>query len=414
MVAPYLPDAEKLAAVRAALPSLGAGIYLNTGSAGPIPAESAAAVDEMSNWELRTGRASAAYFELFLERMGEARAGLAAILGADVDSVALTHATTDGMNIATWAIDWRPGDRAVTTTHEHAGALGPLVAARDRFGVELVFADIGDGGDDERTIAAFDEAITPGTRLVALSHVLWTNGARLPVERIAAIARDRGALVAVDGAQAVGAIPVSVSEIGADFYAVAGQKWLLGPEGTGGLWVSPRGMERGAPSQVGWFSFASLDLRGRAVYHPDARRFEASNHHRPSVIGLARSCGWLSMYVGLPWIHARGTALARAAADRLAGIPGVELLTPRDRMATMITFRIAGWPAAVVLTELGSRVFAIVRTIVPLDATRISVGFFNSEPELERFASAVELLAAHTPDTVPPKPRLTILGQDGG
>src|SRR5687768_1097032 len=128
-----MPDAEKLAAVREALPALGAGIYLNTGSAGPIPLESAAAIDELSNWELRTGRAHPDYFETFLERMGEARAGIAAILAADVDSIAITHSTTDGMNIATWAIDWRPGDRAVTTTHEHAGGLGALVAVRDRF-----------------------------------------------------------------------------------------------------------------------------------------------------------------------------------------------------------------------------------------------------------------------------------------
>ncbi len=409
-----MPDAEKLAAVREALPSLGAGIYLNTGSAGPIPVEVAAAVDELANWELRTGRAHADYFELFLERMAEARAGIAAIIAADVGSVALTHSTTDAMNIATWAIDWQSGDRAVTTTHEHAGGLGALVAIRDRFGVELAFADIGNGADDEQTIAAFDEAIAPGTRLVVLSHVLWTTGARLPVERIAAIAHDRGALVAIDGAQSVGAIPVSVTETGADFYAVAGQKWLLGPEGTGGLWAAPDAVERAAASHVGWFSFESIDLRGRAVYHPDARRFEASNHHRPSVVGLARSCGWLSMYVGLPWIHARGAALARAAADRLATIPGVELITPRNRMATLVTFRIAGWPADAALAELGSRVFAIARTVAPLDAIRISVGFFNSEAEIERFASAVELLAAHAPDTLPPKPRLTILGQESG
>jgi selenocysteine lyase/cysteine desulfurase len=408
-----MPDAEKLAAVREALPSLGAGIYLNTGSAGPIPVESAAAVEELSNWELRTGRAHPDYFETFLERMAEARAGVAAILGADVDSIALTHATTDGMNTATWAIDWRPGDRVVTTTHEHPGALGALVAIRDRLSVEVTFADIGDGGDDDRTIAAFEKAVLPGTRLVVLSHVLWTTGARLPVERIAEIAHERGAFVAIDGAQSIGAIPVSVAETGADFYAVAGQKWLLGPEGTGALWASPLAIERAVPSIAGWFSFESIDLRGRAVYHPDARRFEASNHHKPSVVGLARSCGWLSMYVGLPWIHARGASLARAAADRLAGISGVALLTPRDQMATLVTFRIAGWPAETALSELSSRVFAIARTIEPLDAIRISVGFFNTEAEIERFADAVELLAAHTPDTLPPRTRLTILGQDG-
>ena len=408
-----MPDAEKLAAVREALPAVGAGIYLNTGSLGPLPTETAAAMDEYAERELRVGRAHPDDMEAGFERMAEARAGVAAILGSDVGSIALSHATTDGMNTATWAVDWRVGDRAVTTRHEHAGGLGPLVAVRDRFGIELAFADIGDGSDDERTVAAFDTAIVPGTRLVSISHVLWTTGARLPVERIARLASDRGALVAIDGAQAGGAIPVSVEQIGADFYAVPSQKWLLGPEGMGALWASPRAIETAAQSTTGWFSFDRLGLDGTAVYHEDARRFEGSEYHKPSVVGFARSCGWLSMYVGLPWIIERGTRLAHAAADRLAAIDGVTLLTPRERMATLVSFRIAGWSPEAALAELGTRVFAIARTVPQVDALRISVGFFNTDEEIERFAGAVELLAAHTPETLPPRQRLVMLGQDG-
>jgi L-cysteine/cystine lyase len=407
-----MPDEEKLAAVREALPAVGAGIYLNTGSLGPIPAESAAAVQEYEAHDLRVGRAHPDDMEAGFERMAEARAGVAAILGADVGSVALNHATTDGMNTATWAVDWRAGDRAVTTRHEHAGGLGPLVAIRDRFGVELSFADIGEGADDEVTMDAFDAAIVPGTRLVSVSHVLWTTGARLPVERIARLARDRGAMVVVDGAQAVGAIPVAVESIGADFYAVPSQKWLLGPEGTGALWASDRAIESAAQSTTGWYSFEQLQLDGSAAYHRDARRFEGSNYHKPSVVGFARSCGWLSMYVGLPWVHERGQRLARAAAHRLAEIDGVEVVTPRERMATLVSFRIRGWTPAEALDELGARVFAIARTVPQIDAIRISVGFFNTEEEIELLAGAVALLASHTPETIPARKRLVILGQD--
>ncbi len=406
-----MPDEEKLAAVREALPALGAGIYLNTGSVGPLPAETAAAMDEYAARELRTGRAHPADFDLFLERMAEARAGIAAILATDVAAIAMTHSSTDAMNMAVWSIDWRPGDRVVTTNQEHAGGMGPLVSVRDRFGVALDIADIGDGGDPDSVVAAVTELLYPSTRLVAISHVVWTTGARLPVERIAAVARERGIPVAIDGAQAVGAIPVAVDEIGADFYAVPGQKWLLGPEGTGALWVSRGALERAAPGHAGWFSFDRIGFDGTAELHRDARRYEASNYHRPSIVGLARSCGWLSMYIGLPWIHATGMASAAAAADRLAAIPGVELVTPRAAMATLVTFRIGGWPAQAALDELGSRIFAIARTIPPLDAIRISVGFFTSEAEIERFAAAVELLAAHSPETLPPRPRLTILNQ---
>jgi selenocysteine lyase/cysteine desulfurase len=120
------------------------------------------------------------------------------------------------------------------------------------------------------------------------------------------------------------------------------------------------------------------------------------------------------MYVGLPWIHERGQAMAARAAARLAAIPGVELLTPRDRMATLVALRIAGWTAEAALDELASRIFAVARTIPVLDAIRLSVGFFTTEAEIERVASTVELIAAHTPASLPRRARLTILGEGDG
>lgn len=379
-----MPDDEKVAAVRAALPAVEAGIYLNTGDAGPLPAETAAAMAELEGWELRTGRAHPDHRHDLLERMDEARAGVAAVLGTDVDAITLTHATTDGMDRAVWSIDWRPGDRAVISQLEHPNGTGALHALRDR-GIEVDVVDV--DGDDERTLTAFRRAIVTGTRLVALPHVSSATGALLPVAAIARLAHERGAVVAVDGAQAAGAIPVDVTAIGADFYAIPAQSWLLGPEGMGAIAVAPGESQHGA------------------------RRLEGTGFHRPSVVGMARSIGWLQMYVGLEWVHARGTALARRTASRLAAIPGVTVLTPLERMATLVSFRVDGWPSEQALDELGARVFAIARVVPSLDAIRISVGFFNDEAELERFAEAVELLAAHTPETVPPRRRLTILGQ---
>jgi L-cysteine/cystine lyase len=413
VVGPFLPEDEKLAAVREALPALGAGIYLNTGSVGPLPAETAAAMAELVDYELRIGRSHPDYWEGFLERMGEARAAVAAVVGADVGEIALVHSASQAMNAAIWSVGLERGDRIVTTGAEHAGGLGPVHAAAARAGAEVVIADVGLGGDDGATLAAFDAAITDRTRIVALSHVLWTSGARLPVREIAALARARGARVVVDGAQAVGAIPVSVSELGVDFYAIPGQKWLLGPEGTGALWADPAVVAASHPSNANHFTFERLTPT-EAVPWPDARRFDDTGHYRPGVTGLARSCGWLSMYVGLGWIHERGGAMARAAADRLAAIDGVELLTPRDRMATLVTFRIAGWTPDEALAELNGRIFAIARTIPALDAIRLSVGFYTTAEEIERVATTVELLAAHTPATLPPRPRLTILGQGAG
>src|SRR5262249_3515187 len=130
-----------------------------------------------------------------------------------------------------------------------------------------------------------------------------------------------------------------------------------------------------------------------------------------SVVGFARSSGWLAMFVGLSWIFERGISLARGAHDALSAVPGVEVLTPAESMATLVTFRIAGWPAAEALEELGRRVFAIARPVSALDAIRISPGFFNTEAEIGRFCDAVGELAMHTPATLPRRPALTILGE---
>ncbi len=411
VVSPFMPDADKFVAIRAALPSLAAGIQLNTGSVGPLPAEVAAVMTELAEYERAIGRSQTDYYLDMLDRMNEARAGVAAVIGGQLDDVALTHATTDGMNMATWAIDWQAGDTAVTTVHEHAGLLGPLYVLRERFGVELHIADIGDGSDDERTLDAFDRAIVPGTHLVSVSNVLWSTGAVLPVRRIADLAHERGALVAVDGAQAVGAIPVSVGELGADAYAIPAQKWLLGPEGMGALWVSPSAAERLRPAFSGHFGLETYDSRGNARWFEDARRYQHSNFHRPSVAGFARAVSWLSMYVGLEYVYRLGQRTARQVADALAAIDGVELLTPRHQMGTLVTFQLRGWGAQAALDELTARTSVIARTIVALDAIRISVGFFTSDDELERFLDGVRLLASHEPHTLPPRRTLPIFDQ---
>ncbi len=404
-----MPDAEKLAAVRAALPSLGAGIQLNTGSAGPMPAEVAAAMQELETYERDIGRADFAYYLESVERMNEARAGAAAVIGADLDEVALTHATTDGMNIGTWAIDWKTGDRAVTTTHEHAGGLGPLYVLRDRLGVEIAFAAFEGDASDDAILAAFDRAIVPGTRLVSISHVLWTTGMVLPIVRIAGLAHERGALLLIDGAQGAGAIPVSVRDLDADMYSLPAQKWLLGPEGLGAFWIRRELLGSARSTFGGHFGWESYDSNGGHVVYPDARRFQASDYHRPSVLAMARSIGWLTMFVGLEFVHRRGVAMARYAADILAKTEGVTLLTPRDRMATLVSFRIAGWEAQAALDELAARTFAIARTLPLVDALRISVGFWTTEEELDRFLDAVRLLAAHTPETIPARRTLAVL-----
>jgi selenocysteine lyase/cysteine desulfurase len=383
-----MPDAEKLAAVRDGLPAVGAGIYLNTPVCGPLPAETARAMADIADWELATGRAHRDRPEDVATRLDEARASLAAIVGADVDAIVLTHGIADSLRRAVHAIDWRPGDRAlvIATSEALAGeALRPPVVDAEVDVVEMPVEP--DSAGDEELLAAALASIQPATRLLLSPHVS-PIGRVLPVERIAAIAHDAGAVLVVDGGHAAGAIPVAVDLLGADVYVMPGWRWLLGPEGISGMAVSGPVRERLASSPAG------------------------GDVHLPSVVGLARSCGWLSMYVGLEWIFERSAALAATTRARLASIPGVRVLTPDGYTAPTIAFRIAGWDASAALEELGSRVFALASVLPDVGAIRIGSGFFNTEEELDRFATAVELLATHTPDSLPPRRQLTIIGGD--
>ena len=405
-----MPDPEKVAAVRELLPATRAGIYLNAGTCGPVPAESQRAMDEQTARELAVGRGSPDLWPEALARMDEARASVAAVMVADPADIALTHSTTDGLNAVVTSLPWRAGDRVLTTDHEHPGGLGPLLALRDGHGVEIGRVDVGDG-DPDRVVAAFEAALARPARAIVLSHVLWTTGAVLPVARIGALARSAGAVSIIDGAQSAGAIPVVLDELGVDAYALPAQKWLLGPEGMGALWVRRGFADATVPALAGYISYDTFDFE-KPVLRPGARRFEVGGFHRPSVVGFARSLGWLVMSVGMPWAMERATRLARGMADRLADIPGVTVVTPRPAQGTLVTFRIAGWTGAQAAAEVGPRAMATLRDVAAVDAIRLSIGFWTTDAELDRVAEIVEHVARHAPETLPPR-RLAVLGSDG-
>ena len=410
---PFLPDPEKVRAIRADLPATAAGIYMNAGTCGPIPMAAAQAMAAVAERELTVGRAHRDAYEELLVRMDETRAAVAAVIGTTVDRVALTGSTTEGLATAILSIEWRAGDRVVTTAHEHPGLTATLAMLRDRRGVEIDVVDVGDGGDHERTVAAVAAAVETTVarrpRLVALSHVLWTTGAVLPAARIVEVAHAAGVPVALDGAQAAGAIPLDFDAIGAEFYAVPGQKWLLGPEGTGALAVSASALAWAEPLAAGYFGAATAYGTGRDHLRVDARRFEVAGFHKPSIVGLGRSVGWLSMYVGLPWAYARAAALAASLDAMLRRIPGVTVITPPGAAGTLLTFGIDGWRAETAVDELGRRIFLVARSIPGFDAVRLSIGWWNTDEEIGRVADAVAELARHTPETLPRRPSIAML-----
>jgi L-cysteine/cystine lyase len=359
-----------LDAVRAELPVLERKAYLNTGTFGPLPRR---AVEALARWEhraLEEGRAGRVFFEEGGELRAELRRRLGELIGAPEGSLALTSSTTEGCDIVVAGLGLGPGDEVVTTDVEHPGLLGALRCSP----VTVRVAAVRDRPPAE-ALAAIRAAITPGTRLIALSHVAWTTGARLPVAELAG----NGVPVLVDGAQSAGAIRVDVEELGCDFFTVSGQKWLLGPDATGALYLAGDWHERlrvTAPSYLSWEDPAEL------VPWPDARRFESSWAPPGSVAGLLAALD-LAAEAG-----EERFARAREVTERCRELIGLraEVVTEPGQ-ATLVSFRPEG-DAAELVEDLAAA-DVVVRDMPGLGWVRASCGFWTSEEELERLAACL-------------------------
>jgi L-cysteine/cystine lyase len=405
-------DPSKLDAIRAGLPAVQRPAYLNTGSCGPLPTVVAEAMAEAARDELQTGRIGPAGYIASAEQVQETRTALGRLLNVDPATIALTHHTTEGMNIVAWGLEWRPGDEIVTTTLEHAGGLYPLYVVRARRGVVLRFADVGLGADP---LPAIERAFTPRTRLLALSHVSYSSGARFPLREIIQFAHERGVMVAVDGAQSAGVFELDLSALEVDFYATSGQKWLCGPEGTGGLYVRPDRLVDLQPSFVGYSSFEHQDWQGHYLPMPGAARYHTATVYRPGIVGQLAALRWFQETVGPAWAYGRIAYLAGRCRELLEGLQGVRAITPPGRQAGLVNFVPVGWSPrrmAGLTLALFERGYLIRSIFHKPYCLRVSTGFFNTEQELVGLRDALGELLEAGPDAVQiPEPALELPDQ---
>jgi L-cysteine/cystine lyase len=379
-----------LADVRAALPSLAREVYLNTGGAGPFPLPAADAARAALRRTLSHGRMALAEALAAREEEERLRGDVGALLGAPASELATAGSSTAAMNVVIWGIDWRPGDEAVTTDLEHPGLAVPLAQVARRHGVRVRILRLRTGAED--LDAAVSEVAGPRTRLVALSHVAWSTGARVDVEGASRAARRVGALVLVDGAQGIGAVPTNPRALGADAYAIPAQKWLLGPEGLGALWISPEACERVDVTYSGYQTGTDHTPEGGVVPHPAARRYEVSTIPNLLVPAWRASIRWLGEEVGWARVHEGTLRAAAGARARLEAIPGVEILTPPGDHGGLVTFLAPGPDPEAASLALAKRGI-IMRWLPHPRALRVSCGAFTSEEDLDRMAEGVRALA---------------------
>jgi L-cysteine/cystine lyase len=345
---------------RAQFPVLERLAYLNAGTNGPLARSTVEAMVEQNERDLVEGRSGMDYFHGMLDLREDVRAGVAAVLAVEPASVALTDSTTRGCAVVLAGLGLSDQDEVVTTDQEHFGLTGPLYAT----GARVVIVD----ADEEALVAA----VTPRTRLIATSHVLWTTGRKLDLHRVR---QESGVPLLVDGAQSAGAIAPDVGEL--DFYTVSAQKWLCGPESTGALYVAdPERLRVKSPS---YMSQDSYEVTGAFVPREGAKRFDSGWIPVPMLRGLATA---LSTHP--EWRYERASELAARCAELLS--PHVEVVTPAGH-STLVSFRPNGDPAELVASLHTEGV--IVRELPGRNLVRASCGWWTNDDDLQRLASGV-------------------------
>ncbi len=377
-------------AARARLPALEADTYLNTGGAGPLPDLAAAAIRGMVESQLGRGRMSGAAVDAGRVRQAALRSSIAAMLGCPASEVAIAQSSTHAMNAVIWGVGLTAGDHVVTTNMEHPGLMVPLAMAVVRAGATLGIVDVGDGsGPLSDLIAA---ACTPRTRLVALSHVSWITGAVLDVAGAASAAREVGAFTLVDGAQGAGAVPAHPRDLGIDAYAMPAQKWLLGPEGLGALWLASEHQDRIAVTVAGYETGEDHGWDGALRMHPDARRFEASTFPEMLLPGWTASLEWLGS-LGWDRIHRDTRVAAAACREALREVRGVVLDPPYESPSGLVALSVPGHAPDAVAGALAAR-GVIIRPLPAPGGLRASCGFFTNAADIERLAGGLAEVAA--------------------
>lgn len=360
--------------------------YLNNASLGPSPQSviqaTLATLQEMDskmaygNWEQTT-------------------ADLARFVGAAADEIALTHHTTEGINIMCWGAPLKAGDEVIMTTHEHAGNALPWLNRQkiDR----IVLRTFTPAPTTDGVLQQIAQLVTKRTRVIAVPHILCSHGQVLPVADICVFARSKGILTLIDGAHGVGMVPLNLHQMGCDAYATCGHKWLLGPKGTGFVYVRKASQELITPRFVGGGSDdgnwnMNIPQPRLTEYHDSAHRYYGGTHNLALCKGLAAAVTFHEQ-LGTEKVYQRVLFLGSYLRKALASVPGITIHTPeqRESYTAIIGFTVAQKKAANVYATLNAQHLRI--RLFPengLNYLRASAHIYNTTADIDRLVDGLK------------------------
>lgn len=380
-------------AVREDFPVLKEVVYLdNTATTQtPIPAVEAM-VDYFYRYAGNHGRGAHRLARETTNHYEDARETITRFLSAEPSKIILTKNTTEGINLIANSYPWEAGDHIVTTLLEHHSNLLPWLHLQKK-GVNVTVVNPDSMGIID--ISTIENAFTEKTKLVAITQISNVFGSIQDVKGVTKIAHRNGIKVLIDGAQSAGHMPVNLKDLDCDFFATAGHKGLLGPQGTGVLYIKEPEILESASVGGGTVS----DVSGYTyVLEPSPACFEAGTPNIPGVIGLGRAVEYVEK-IGVSEIEKYEIKLSREAAKRLSELEHVEVYGPEDRIG-IVPFNVKGLHAhdvALILDQTrkicvrsGHHCAIPITRFLKVDGTvRASFALYNTREEVDLLVNAV-------------------------
>lgn len=358
--------------------------YFNNGTMGPSPKYVTDVVTKQIEYVDRTGD-----YGYDVESL---RAAIGSFINADKDDIALTHNVSEGVSIIAGGLQLMPGDEVILTNQEHGGGAIPWLARAKRHGIVVKFFDVGTSSTD--TIENLQRARTKRTRVIAIPHITSTTGHVLPIKRIADTAHSAGILLFVDGAHAPGMLRTDMQQYGCDAYASCGHKWMLGPKGTGFLYISKKMRALVAPSWSGAEADKHWDYKGDLEWLDTASKYDFGTQSSSLFTGLQAAIEWQE-HIGAANIESRilelteylRTGLLQLKHDRF------EILTPSRSLSGITTIRLKNSDAYRDFANALQTKHKIRTRVVPegdLKANRFSVHVYTSKSDIDVFLKGVD------------------------
>lgn len=360
--------------------------YFNNASLGPCPKLVADATNEFR--ALLDGFPSKYMWGEWDDEKEATRQKVADMFSADVEEIALIHNTTEGMNLIAASLDLKAGDEVILADHEHTSGTLPWKYWQETKGIKLVRPVLPILPEsEEELVDVYRKAITSKTKVISMVHATNTNGMILPVKAVSKMAQEKGILVAVDAAQTAGTFQIDLHDLGCDFYAASGHKFMFAPKGTGFLYARKESQSLLKPLIVSAIHYNDKSIRKLENYN---------TRNYPEMLGMGVAVDYYNL-IGAERRENRLYELKNYFRSAISADDRFALKTPKaDGLSCSIqTVEVLGKKVADIKNTLWENYKIDCRPMSSFDinGVRISLSVFTTKNDVDYLISALKVIA---------------------